>query len=72
VVLFAQQIPHATELPGQAFQGKTIGPIDGGGSWDFIKVDPACRRLLIAHGNVRQAVALETGLVTGTIRTVTA
>jgi hypothetical protein len=50
---------------------KTIWPIDGGGRWDFIKHDPAYRRLYIAHGNVVQAVDLETGLVTGTICTVT-
>jgi DNA-binding beta-propeller fold protein YncE len=70
--LLAQEIPHPTELPGQVFQVKTIWPIDGGGDWDFIKVDPAYRRLYIAHGNVVQAVDLETGLVTGTIRTLSA
>jgi DNA-binding beta-propeller fold protein YncE len=69
-VLFAQEIPHPTELLGQAFQVKTIWTIDGADTWDFVKFDAAYRQLYIPHGNVVQAVDVETGSVTGEIRAV--
>lgn len=64
----AQTAPTATEMLGEPFVVKTTWPIAGKGDWDFVKVDPAYRQLLIAHGNQVQAVDIETGLVDGVIR----
>ena len=67
-ILASAQGPKPTELLGEPFEVKTIWTLDGKGSWDFVKMDPGNRQLLVARGNRVQAVDIETGLVTGEIK----
>ena len=65
--LAAQQapIPAATALPGQPFFVKKSWPIGGTGNWDYLTLDPAARRLYIAHGPTVQVVDVDSGSVVG-------
>jgi DNA-binding beta-propeller fold protein YncE len=67
VSLAAQEVPRATELPSNPFAIKKTWFIGGVGQWDYLTMDPAARRLYIAHGAVVQVVDVETGTVTGEI-----
>jgi DNA-binding beta-propeller fold protein YncE len=63
----AQQIPAATQLPGSPFFIKQTWIVGGVGNWDYLTLDPAARRLFIAHGPVVQVVDLDTGALAGQI-----
>jgi DNA-binding beta-propeller fold protein YncE len=65
----AQQapIPTATALSGSPFFVKKSWPIGGGGSWDYLTMDAAARRLYIAHGHAVQVVDVDSGSVVGEI-----
>jgi len=65
--LSAQQVPGATQLPDHPFSIKKTWIIGGGTNWDYLTVDPAARRLFIAHGPVVQVVDLDTGTVAGQV-----
>lgn len=45
---------------------KTI-PVPGDNFWDYLKFDPATRRLFIAHGDEVQVLNVDTGKLAGTI-----
>jgi DNA-binding beta-propeller fold protein YncE len=63
----AQQIPAPTEPFGNPFFIKQTRIVGGAGNWDYLTVDPAARRLFIAHGLVVQVIDLDTGTLTGQI-----
>jgi YVTN family beta-propeller protein len=65
----AQQapIPTATALSGDPFFVKKSWPIGGSGTWDYLTLDPAARRLYIAHGHSVQVVDVDSGSVLGEI-----
>jgi DNA-binding beta-propeller fold protein YncE len=63
----AQQIPAATELPGRPFYIEQTWVIGGEGNWDYLTLDPAARRLYIAHGHAVQVVDIDSGAVSGVI-----
>jgi DNA-binding beta-propeller fold protein YncE len=63
----AQQIPAATQLPGSPFFIKQTWIVGGVGNWDYLTLDPAARRLFIAHGSLVQVVDLDTGALAGQI-----
>jgi YVTN family beta-propeller protein len=67
--LAAQQapIPTATELPSDPFFVKKSWPIGGVGNWDYLTLDPAARRLYIAHGPAVQVLNLDSGSLVGEI-----
>jgi DNA-binding beta-propeller fold protein YncE len=66
----AQQapIPTTTELPGTPFFVKKSWFIGGTGSWDYVTMDIAARRLFIAHGPSVQVVDVDSGALVGEIR----
>jgi DNA-binding beta-propeller fold protein YncE len=57
----ATAAPLAAATPTYKVTGSIAGP-DGG--WDYASVDPATRRLYVAHGNAVTAVDLASGKVT--------
>src|SRR5438270_3364788 len=59
--------PHAAELSGQPYAIRNKWVIGGKGDWDYLTLDPAARRLFIAHGPAVQVVDIESGAVVGTI-----
>src|ERR1039458_894833 len=63
----AQQIPAATQLPGSPFFIKQTWIVGGVGNCDYLTLDPATRRVFIAHGPVVQVVDLDTGALAGQI-----
>ena len=65
----AQQapIPTATALSGNPFFVKKSWPIGGSGNWDYLTMDPATRRLYIAHGHAVQVVDVDSGSVVAEI-----
>ena len=65
----AQQapIPTATALSGNPFFVKKSWPIGGSGNWDYLTMDPAARRLYIAHGHAVQVVDVDSGSVVAEI-----
>lgn len=65
--LVAQQPPQPTQLPGDVFVIKNTWIIGGIGPWDYLTMDPAARRLYIAHGNQVQVVDVEAGTLAGQI-----
>jgi len=67
IVLFAQQPPQATQLPGDVFVVKSTWIIGGAGPWDYLTMDPSTKRLFIAHGAQVQVVDVETGQLAGRI-----
>ncbi len=60
-------IPTSTELPSSPFAIKKNWIIGGAGSWDYLTIDPAAKRLYIAHGHSVQVVDLDSGTVAGEI-----
>jgi DNA-binding beta-propeller fold protein YncE len=69
VPIAAQQapIPTSTALSGEPFFVKKSWPIGGSGNWDYLTLDPAARRLYIAHGHAVQVVDVDSGSVVGEI-----
>jgi YVTN family beta-propeller protein len=67
--LAAQQapIPAPTAVSGNPFYVKKSWPIGGTGTWDYLTLDPAARRLYIAHGRAVQVVDIDSGSVLGEI-----
>jgi YVTN family beta-propeller protein len=61
VALLAQLAAPIAAAPVYRVIDRIAGP-DGG--WDYLHVDPASNRLLVAHGNAVMAVDLGTGAVT--------
>jgi DNA-binding beta-propeller fold protein YncE len=66
----AQQapIPAPTQLPSNPFFVKKSWPIGGSGNWDYITLDPAARRLYIAHDHAVQVVDVDSGSVVGEVQ----
>src|SRR5580704_10243520 len=66
----AQQapIPAPTQLPTDPFFIKKSWPIGGSGNWDYMTLDPAARRLYIAHDHVVQVVDVDSGSVVGEVQ----
>ncbi|HEY1804217.1 MAG TPA: hypothetical protein VGG45_07020 [Terracidiphilus sp.] len=60
-------IPTATDLPGSPFFIKKTWFIGGVGNWDYITIDPAARRLYIAHAATVQVVDIDAGAVVAEI-----
>jgi hypothetical protein len=60
--------PQPTALPDHPFFIKSTWIIGGHGNWDYLTVDPAARRLYIAHGTEVQVVDVETGSIAGTVK----
>jgi DNA-binding beta-propeller fold protein YncE len=60
-------IPTSTELPSSPFAIKKNWIIGGAGSWDYLTIDPAAKRLYIAHDHSVQVVDLDSGAVAGEI-----
>jgi DNA-binding beta-propeller fold protein YncE len=56
--------PLSAAVPAYAVSGSIPGP-DGG--WDYASVDPATRRLYVAHGPAVTAIDLTTGTVTAAL-----
>lgn len=54
-------VPAVAATPAYRVTGSIAGP-DGG--WDYASVDPATRRLYVAHGNAIMAVDLTSGATT--------
>jgi hypothetical protein len=67
ISLAAQRFPAPTELPSNPFFVKKTWTIGGIGSWDYLTMDPAARRLYIAHSQTVQVVDVETGTLSGEI-----
>jgi DNA-binding beta-propeller fold protein YncE len=67
--ILAQQtsIPHSDELSGRPYAIHNKWVIGGTGDWDYLTLDPAARRLYIAHGRAVQVVDIESGAMVGTI-----
>jgi DNA-binding beta-propeller fold protein YncE len=63
----AQQIPAATELSGSPLFIKKAWIVGGVGNWDYLTLDPAARRLFIAHGSLVQVVDVDTGALAGQV-----
>ena len=42
-------------------------PIPGGGSWDYLAVDEAARRLYVSHGTQVEVLDVDSGTVVGNI-----
>jgi YVTN family beta-propeller protein len=61
VAVLATAAPLSAAAPTYKVSGSIAGP-DGG--WDYASVDPATRRLYLAHGTAVTAVDLANGLVT--------
>ena len=60
-------IPTVTAVSGDPFFVKKSWPIGGSGNWDYLTMDPAARRLYIAHGHAVQVVDVDSGSVVGEI-----
>lgn len=56
-------IPAPTQLSGNPFYVKKSWPVGGAGNWDYLTLDPAARRLYIAHGRAVQVVDIDSGTV---------
>ncbi len=67
IPIAAQDIPQATQLPGDPFVIKNTWVIGGIGLWDYLAMDPVAERLYIAHGPVVQVVDVKTGTLAGQI-----
>ena len=65
--LAAQRAPSPTDLAGHPFYIKKNWIVGGGGSWDYLTMDPAAGQLFIAHGPLVQVVNAATGTLAGTI-----
>jgi DNA-binding beta-propeller fold protein YncE len=65
--LAAQDIPQATQLPGNPFVIKNTWVIGGIGLWDYLAMDPVAQRLYIAHGAAVQVVDVKSGTLAGQI-----
>jgi hypothetical protein len=63
----AQDIPQATQLPGDPFVIKNTWVIGGIGLWDYLAMDPVAERLYIAHGPAVQVVDVKSGALAGQI-----
>jgi len=63
----AQDPGASTELPSRPFQIKNTWVVGGGGSWDYLTVDPRAERLYIAHGRTVQVVDVKSGSLVGEI-----
>ena len=67
VPIAAQDIPQATQLPGDPFVVKNTWVIGGIGLWDYLAMDPVAERLYIAHGPAVQVVDVKSGTLAGQI-----
>jgi len=65
--LAAQRAPSPTDLAGHPFYIKKNWIVGGGGSWDYLTMDPAAGQLFIAHGPLVEVVNAATGTLAGTI-----
>ena len=65
--LAAQRAASPTDLAGHPFYIKKNWIVGGGGSWDYLTMDPAAGQLFIAHGPLVQVVNAATGTLAGTI-----
>jgi DNA-binding beta-propeller fold protein YncE len=57
----------ASTIAADAYTLQSTIPVPGGGSWDYLIVDEAGRRLYVSHGTQVEVVDVETGKIAGVI-----